>query len=143
MLTSDLLHSKGSDVATIGPGATVLDAIRLLVERRIGAVVVTEGDDVLGILSERDVLRLTAGGPERLAAALVRDIMTMNPVVALPSDDIPYVMAIMTHNRVRHLPVMDKGRLVGIVSIGDVVNASLSQVEAENRWLKDYIAGTG
>jgi CBS domain-containing protein len=141
MLISDLLRTKGADVATIGPDATVHEAILLLVERRIGAVIVTAGDEVLGILSERDVLRLAARGPERLAAALVRDIMTRSLVVTLPSDDMPYVMAIMTNNRVRHLPVMDQGRLVGIVSIGDVVNASLSQVEAENRWLKDYIAG--
>ena len=143
MLISDLLRTKGSDVVTIGPGANVLEAIRLLVERRIGAVVVTAGDEVVGILSERDILRLTVRGPERVAATPVSDVMTRDLVVALPSDDVPYVMAIMTHNRVRHLPVMDKGRLVGIVSIGDVVNASLSQVEAENRWLKDYIAGTG
>lgn len=143
MLIRDLLHNKGSDVATIGPDASALDAVRRLVERRIGAVVVTEGDAVLGILSERDILRLAVRGPERLSTTRVGDVMTRDIVVTLPSDDIPYVMAIMTHNRVRHLPVMDQGRLVGIVSIGDVVNASLSQVEAENRWLKDYIAGTG
>lgn len=141
MLMRDLLRAKGADVLTIGPDVPVQDAILLLVEHRIGALVVTAGENVLGILSERDVLRLAARGPELLMATRVRDVMTQDLVVALPSDDIPYAMAIMTFNRVRHLPVMDRGRLVGIVSIGDVVNASLSQVEAENRWLKDYIRG--
>ncbi len=137
----DLLASKGEDVVTVTPELTVLGAMRTLVERNIGSVVVVAGEKVQGILTERDVLRLGASDPDRLETSLVGDAMVTDLVVAVPDDDLPYVMEIMTRNRVRHLPVIDDDRLVGILSIGDVVNALRTTAEVENRNLRDYIHG--
>lgn len=142
MLVSDILARKGRNVVTVGPELTILDAVRVLVEHNIGAVVVTDRGEVAGILSERDILRLTAKGPEVVERTRVGDAMTTDVVVGLPTDEVSYAMAVMTNNRVRHLPIMDK-ELVGILSIGDLVNATLDSLEAENRWLRDYVQGGG
>ena len=143
MLIRDVVASKGSSVVTVGPDATVLEAARTLVEHMIGAVVVTKDGYVEGILSERDVLRLAARDPSLLPSTPVADVMTTDVVVGLVDDDLAYAMAIMTNNRLRHLPVLDKAALVGIVSIGDLVNASLTDLTAENHWLRDYVQGAG
>lgn len=141
MKIREILASKGSDVVTVDPDATVLEAMRVLVEHNIGSVVVVVDGEVEGILTERDVLRLGAEGPDRLASTRVRDAMTTDLVIAVPDDRIDYAMEVMTNNRVRHLPILEEGSLRGIVSIGDVVKASKNTVEAENRYLRDYIKG--
>ena len=147
----DIIRDKGGDVATVGAGRTVHEAVRELNSHRIGALVVT-GDDgsIQGIVSERDVLRMAAetwdDGGER--AARLRDrpvvgIMTREVICAVPDDELDYAMGVMTQNRIRHLPIVDEGRLVGIISIGDVVRANLSEAAYENRMLKDYVQGGG
>lgn len=141
MLIRDILRAKGSDVVTISPQSTVLDAVGLLMDENLGALVVTEEDDVAGIISERDVLRLMAEAPDALGGTTVSDIMTTDLVMAVPGDDVQYAMDVMTRNRVRHLPILADGLLAGIVSIGDVVNALRDGIETENRYLRDYIAG--
>ncbi len=147
----DIIRDKGGDVATVGAGRTVHEAVRELNSHRIGALVVT-GDDgsIQGIVSERDVLRMAAetwddGGDRtaRLRDRPVVGIMTREVICAVPDDDLDYAMGIMTQNRIRHLPIVDEGRLVGIISIGDVVRANLSQIAYENRMLKDYVQGGG
>ena len=147
----DILKDKGGEVATIGAGRTVHEAVRELNSHRIGALVVT-GDDgsIEGIVSERDVLRMAAetwddGGDRtaRLRDRPVVGIMTREVICAVPDDDLDYAMGIMTQNRIRHLPIVDGGELVGLISIGDVVRANLSQVAYENRMLKDYVQGGG
>lgn len=143
MLVRDILSAKGSSVVTVDPTRPIQAAVHVLVEHNIGAVVVTEGADVVGILSERDVLRLLARGTPPLEACTVADIMSTDLVVGVPDDAVDYAMAVMTNNRVRHLPVLEDGRLAGIVSIGDLVNATLSDLQAENRWLRDYVQGAG
>ena len=96
-----------------------------------------------GILTERDILRLGANGSGRLTTMRVAEAMTPQEelVIAVPDDDIGYCMQVMTENRIRHLPIMEEGHLRGIVSIGDVVNATRDHVEWENRYLRDYIRG--
>lgn len=142
MTLNDILRSKGRNVVTIGPEQTVLDAMRLLVEHDIGGVVVMRGqDDMVGILTERDVLRLGAADPHRLASSRVAETMTTELVVATPEDELTYVMDVMTLKRIRHLPVVEHGHLVGIVSIGDVVNACRRSAEGENEHLRAYIHG--
>jgi CBS domain-containing protein len=136
-----ILDRKGYDVVTASPNRTVLQVLRTLVDRNIGAVVVIDGDDIRGILSERDILRLAVERPGSFAETAAADVMTTELVIGLPDDGLDYVMDVMTRNRIRHLPIVDDGRLVGIVSIGDVVNACRSEVEAENRYLHDYIQG--
>ncbi len=149
MRVRDILREKGSEVATIKASGSVHDAVGILNAHRIGALVVTaEDESVQGIVSERDVLRTAAetwedSGErvERLRDRPVVAIMTREVICAVPDDDLDYVMGIMTQNRIRHLPIVEEGRLVGIVSIGDVVRANLSQAVYENRMLKDYVSG--
>jgi len=142
MKIRDILRSKGREVVTVGPDRTVADAIGLLVEHGIGALVVVEGIEIRGIVSERDILGLAATDASRLSQLRIADQMTTDLVVGVEDDDIDYVMEIMTRNRVRHLPIVADRRLVGIVSIGDVVNALRRGLEAENRYLRDYVQGT-
>lgn len=141
MTIRDILQSKGASVVTVAPDRTVLEAMRVLMRHRIGAVVVTDAEEVRGILTERDVLRVGAADPVALTTTRVSEAMTSDLVVGVPEDELDYVMGIMTRNRIRHLPIVTDGRLSGIVSIGDVVNACRSSVEAENRYLRDYILG--
>jgi CBS domain-containing protein len=141
MRIREILRSKGEDVVTVAPDQPVLAAVRILAEHRIGALVVRQGDEIAGIISERDVLNLVARDPAAVATTQVTDVMSRDLIVGVLDDDLDYVMSIMTNNRIRHLPIMDDGRLVGLVSIGDVVNAARRSVEAENRHLKDYIHG--
>lgn len=146
MRIRDILDAKGYEVVTITPDRTVHEAMQKLVEHGIGALVVVEeqeGAETVGIISERDVLRLGAEGADRLPATRVAEAMTGEEelVVGVLDDDLGYVMEIMTENRVRHLPIVDAGKLRGIVSIGDVVNASRQNMKAENRYLRDYIQG--
>jgi CBS domain-containing protein len=141
MQIADILRTKGDTVEIIAPDRPVSAAVALLVQHRIGALVVQAGDEVVGIISERDILRLADKDAARLAEIPVSRVMTRELVVGVPDDDIMYVMEILTKNRIRHLPIVAGGRLVGIVSIGDVVNAVRSGLEAENRYLREYVQG--
>lgn len=142
MKIRDILRKKGTHVVTIGPEATVHEAIETLVDHNIGALIVT-GDNgtPVGIITERDILRESASNTEHLQRTQVREVMTAELIIGLPGDDVQYVMAVMTRNRIRHLPILDDDGLHGIISIGDVVNAHLREAEFENRMLRDYIAG--
>jgi CBS domain-containing protein len=141
MRIQDILDSKGDRVVTMSPHGTVTDAMEVLNEHNIGAVIVAEGDSIRGILSERDVLRLGARGPELLATTPIHQTMTRDVIVGLPDDEVHMAMGVMTQNRIRHLPIVTDGQLVGIVSIGDLVNAAWLEAADENQHLKDYIQG--
>ncbi len=141
MLVSQILRDKGNEVYTASPHTTLEEASRELLERRIGAVVVT-GDDgrVVGILSERDVVSAVA---RRGAGALQEPVdgcMTRDVVFAEPGETVDELMGRMTDRRIRHLPVCVDERLVGLVSIGDLVKSKISEVEHEADELKAYIA---
>jgi CBS domain-containing protein len=152
MQIHDILRQKGRNVVTIEVHQTVHEAIGMLNQHGIGAlVVIGDGGEISGIITERDILRecgercthLTESpGPgEKACPVLVRDAMTKDLIIGVPGDDLSYVMGIMTKNGIRHLPILDGGDLVGIISIGDVVNAHVDETEFENRLLKDYIHG--
>ena len=141
MKIQQILETKGAHVVNVSPGATAMDALQLLVAHEIGSVVVMDETEIVGILTERHLLELASLGPELLRSRLVSEIMTQNPVVGLPSNEVDHVMNLMTQNRVRHLPVVDDGSLVGIISIGDVVNAIRQDTEAENNHLRSYLQG--
>lgn len=141
-MINHILRTKGREVVTIGPDRTVLDAMRLLVHHRIGAVVVVQGNEIHGILSERDILILGAQDPGLVAQRRVADIMTTDMITAVPADGLQHVMDLMTRHRIRHLPIIEDQRLTGIVSIGDVVNACRTSAEAENDQLREYIRGS-
>jgi CBS domain-containing protein len=141
MRIQDILRRKGAAVISVLPEITMLEAMQVLVQHNIGAVVVVSKGEILGILTERDVLRLGAEAPAELEVRRVADVMTTDLVVGVPGDAIEYVAAIMTENRIRHLPVVEGEELVGILSIGDVVNAIRTETEVENRYLRSYIDG--
>lgn len=136
-----ILDDKGSSVVTVDPDQSVHDAMRILVEHNIGSVIVMQADSIVGILTERDVLRLGAADPGALTTTPVADAMTRDLVVGVADDLVDYAAGIMTSNRIRHLPIVDGKRLAGVVSIGDVVNALKQEKEVENRYLRDYIQG--
>lgn len=143
MNVRSILEEKGSpDVVTIDPDRTIQEAIGRLVEHNIGSlVVVDENGELAGIITERDILRVCADGGDRLATTRVADIMTRDLIVGDADDSIDYVMGVMTQNRIRHLPVVGRRGLKGMVSIGDVVKIQLHETEYENRHLKEYIQG--
>ena len=141
MKIRDILAHKGTAVVTITPDITVHAAVQVLVEHNIGAVVVVDGSAIAGILSERDILRLSASDPAQLSGQAVSDVMTKKVVTGGPDDQISHVMELMTTHRIRHLPIMEDDALAGILSIGDVVNALRTEVEGENRYMRDYIQG--
>jgi CBS domain-containing protein len=131
MQISNILATKGSTVVTVKPSQTIREAIALLVKHRIGAlVVVDDAGKVVGLVSERDFVREAARN-EALFGEPVSAIMTTDVIVASPGDDIQSVEQTMTVKRFRHLPILDEGELIGIVSIGDVVKAQLGQYQGE------------
>jgi CBS domain-containing protein len=142
MLVSQILRTKGDSVFTVKPSDTVGAVAELLHTRRVGALVVLDAERVVGIVSERDVVRAVAtGGPEALSQP-VSDFMTSNVLFAEPGETVDNSLTRMTDRRIRHLPVCQKERLVGIVSIGDLVKWKISEVEAEADGLKAYIAAS-
>ena len=143
MKLEEILRTKGHDVVTITEPQSVLDAAQVLVDRNIGGLVVVEGQRPTGILTERDVLRLTARHPGELGTIPVGRVMTREVITASPQDELSELMDVMTENKIRHLPVMDGDRLAGIVSIGDLLNACRVSAEAENSHLRQYIQGVG
>ncbi len=143
MNVQSILGSKGNAVETIAQTASLFDAAQKLGERRIGALVVSgDGDAIEGIVSERDIVRATAGsGPEALANS-VGSVMSTDVITCSCGDGVDQLMSLMTDRRIRHLPVVDEqGHLAGIISIGDVVKARLAELEHENEALTQYISG--
>ena len=140
MTVKTILSSKGRDVTTIDPNATLEAAIALLAQRRIGALVVLgPGSRVIGILSERDIVRvLAAEGAAALNAPLAQ-VMTRKVSTCSETDTVSTIMEQMTTGKFRHVPVVDQDRLIGIVSIGDVVKHRLKEMERESEALRDYI----
>ena len=142
MNVENILRTKGSGVATIRPDETVGAAVKELIGRNIGALVVSEnGDSVDGIISERDIVHGLADHGVALLSLNVAEMMTRQVVICELSDSVDQLMAEMTNRRIRHFPVVEDGRLRGIVSIGDLVKNRLDEVEYEARSLRSFIAG--
>jgi len=142
MKVRDILKDKGTEVATIGAEKTICDAVKALVEKNIGSLLVQdEKGAIAGIITERDILKQCNQCLESFKETKVKDVMTKNLIVASPDDDLDYVENIMTQNRVRHLPIISNQKLEGIISIGDLVNVLRGECKVENRYLKDYISG--
>ena len=142
MRIHDILSTKGFDVIHIDPGASVRDLVALLREHNLGAVVVSaDGRHIDGIVSERDVIRELAGGPDFLQSP-VSSIMTADVHTCTTDDSVESLMSAMTDRRVRHFPVTDKhGTLTGIVSIGDLVKSQIAQLQFERDQLQGYVSG--
>jgi CBS domain-containing protein len=158
MLLQDILTAKGSAVYKIAPERTLAEAVQALIEHHIGSLLVCLLDDageerLVGIITERDLLLAhagrkplvkmsrTAAGACALLQCTVAELMSTDVVTGAPEDPVEQVMGLMTTRRIRHLPVLAEGRVVGIVSIGDVVKAQHDRLAMENRYMKDYIRG--
>ena len=139
MTVRAVLKSKGNNIVTVAPSATVRAAVKLLSERRIGAVLVMAGAQIAGILSERDIVRVLG---ERGAAILdekVEHVMTRKVITCRPADTVAAIMEKMTEGKFRHLPVVEESKVVGLISIGDVVKRRVMEYEREQEALRDYI----
>lgn len=140
MQVEHILQSKGRAVTTVTSGSTIAEAVDLLNAKKIGAVVVVDAKKVVGILSERDVVRHLGSDWSALAARPVSDVMTKAVVSVSRFATVADVMERMTEKRIRHMPIVENGELVGIVSIGDVVKRKIEETEQEAIALKEYIA---
>ena len=137
----DIIRFKGKTVHAVRPDDTVLAALGVMAEHDIGAVLVVEGDELLGILSERDYARKVALLGRASRDSPVRLIMTANVVCVAPNRTVEECMGLMTERRCRHLPVVENGRVIGLISIGDLVKATIDEQEFTINQLKNYIAG--
>jgi CBS domain-containing protein len=141
MKVKDILATKGSRVVTIEKKTSVLDAMAIFSANRVGSLLVVDKDEtILGIIAARDVLMAVLNHLEQIKTITVEKIMTTNLIVGTEDDSIDYIQAVMTENRIRHVPIVDGRTLKGLVSIGDVVKALMKEKDVENRYLKDYIA---
>jgi CBS domain-containing protein len=138
---AQVLATKGTQVYTINEAETVFEAVKQMVELNTGCLLVTEEEEIRGIVTERDYLRGIVLTGRTSRATLVREIMTSRIVVVQPDTLVEEAMAIMTDRRIRHLPVVDKGKLAGIVSIGDLVKQISQDRKFEIQYLTDYITG--
>ena len=138
---SEILRKKGTDVLKIEASATVFDAIKRIVELNVGSILVTEGDQVVGIMTERDYLRKIAIFGRTSHDTLVREIMSSPLIYVTPESTIEEAMAIMTDRRIRHLPVVVDEKITGIVSIGDVVKFQSREQSFQIKYLTEYISG--
>ena len=136
---TQLLEAKGREVHTIGPAARVIDALKLMADKDVGALVVTEGAKIAGIISERDYARKVILQGKSSHDVAVREIMTSRVVTVQPRNTVEECMALMTEKRIRHLPVTEGERLIGVLSIGDLVKEVIAEQEATIRQLESYI----
>ncbi len=137
----DILNHKGNSVWTIAPDATVFEAIQMMADKNIGALLVIEGEKLIGIISERDYTRKVILKGRASKETLVRDILSGKIIFVTPEHTVEECMRLMTEHRIRHLPVLDSARIAGVVSIGDLVNWIISAQNSAIHQLQTYITG--
>lgn len=141
MKVKDILAQKGSRVITIEKDIPVLDAMKIFPANRVGSLIVVDKfNEILGLIAARDVLMAVINHLDQIKSMTVEQIMTTNLIIGTEEDTIDYLQAIMTENRIRHVPILEGRKLKGLVSIGDIVKALMTEKDVENRYLKDYIA---
>ena len=142
MKAKDILDDKGTRVVTIHKDNLLVDVMSYFLVNRVGSlVVVDKHDQIMGIVAPVDVLEAVHKDPVNISKMTVQEVMSENVIVSGPEESVETLMAIMTENRIRHIPIIDGGRLAGLVSIGDVVKAQLTVHEVQISYLKDYIEG--
>lgn len=142
MKTKDILSEKGTRVITVQETLLLVDVVSMFLTNNIGSVVVVNNhDEVIGIVAPYDVIKAIRHHPEYISTITVSEVMSRDIIIATLDDNIDQLMAIMTENRIRHLPVIDRGELTGLISIGDLVKAKSSARDVEIRHLTDYVGG--
>ncbi len=140
MKVRDLLETKGKDIVSIDIGSSVEDAIRAMHSRKISAIMVTDQGKTLGIFTERDVVRCyIASGGKSFHDVAVKDHMISDLIVAVPDDDLDNVMSTMVEKNIRHLPVIEGSRVIGMLSIRDIIQTHVTKLTSEIHYLRDYI----
>ncbi len=141
MKVIDILREKKSGVKTISPDKSLKQALRSMMQDKVGSLIVTERENIpLGIITERDILRYI-DRVDNWEKTVISDVMTKKLIIGLPDDDVEVIMEFMTKNYFRHVPILDEKKLVGIISIGDIIKAQLQDIKTDNRFLSDYISG--
>jgi CBS domain-containing protein len=136
----DILNKKKSAVITINNTDTVLDAIKKMNQHKIGALLVLDKKDkLIGIITERDILHECGRSSQAIDKTRIDEVMTKNLIIGVPNDEVQYLMGVMTINKIRHLPIMERENIVGVISIGDLVESQLEEAEFQNRYLEQYI----
>jgi CBS domain-containing protein len=141
MIVKDLLESKGKEIISLEGDNTVQGAIKIMTGRNVSAVIVTRNAQPVGIFTERDVLRAYTQGGTQFDAMTLERVMTADLIVAEPNEDLCQVMTVMIEKGIRHMPVAEQGRLIGMLSIRDVVRTQVGSIQAEIHHLKDYVSG--
>lgn len=142
MKAKDILQAKGTRVITIIEDSLLVDVMAIFFANKVGSLLVVDKyDNILGIVAPNDILKAVHKNLERVPEMRVKEVMVSDLIVATPEDDLDYIQNIMTENRVRHIPILENGKLIGLISIGDVVKAQMKEKNVENRYLKDYIEG--
>jgi len=142
MKVKELLETKGKEVFSMDAAGTVEDAIHFMNSKKISAIIITENDNTAGIFTERDVVRCyIAKGGRKFREIAVGESMTKNLMVAELGDELNSVMSVMVEKNIRHLPVIDKGKVIGMLSIRDIVLSQVDRMTSEIHYLKDYISG--
>jgi len=137
----DILEVKGRDVWSIGPDASVFDALKIMADKDVGALVVLDGGNLVGIISERDYARKIALLGRASLTTQVKEIMTIGLVCVAPEQNVDECMALVTEKRIRHLPVLENGKLIGLISIGDLVKSIITEQQFIIEQLERYITG--
>ncbi|SHO44734.1 CBS domain-containing protein [Desulfopila aestuarii] len=142
MKAKEILDAKGTRVITVIEDSLIVDVMAIFFANKVGSLLVVDKyDNILGIVAPNDILKAVHQNLDRVPEMRVSEVMVSDLIVATPEDDLDYIQNIMTENRVRHIPILDDGKLIGLVSIGDVVKAQMTIKNVENRYLKDYIEG--
>ena len=142
MIVEDVLKSKRGKVITTEPTASIPEVMDVLITNKISCLPVVDADDnLIGIVSDKDIFMAIHRDNENFVSLTVNDLMTTNLVIGLSDDDLNYIAGVMTNNRIRHVPIVEKNKIVGLLSVGDIVKAQMKVMEIENRYLKQYIEG--
>jgi len=142
MRVANILTVKGDDVISVEPNTTIIEVAKVLKSKRIGAILVMEGGSIAGIISERDIARGLPNYGEKILSMPVSDLMTKKVTTCTSDASIDEIMEMMAENRIRHLPVVDDGKLVGFISVGDVVKNRVEELVAEEEQLRSYVSGS-
>ena len=143
MKAADILKTKQRNTIAATPGTGVMEAMRLLIDNKVSCLPIEDADGrLVGIISDKDIFHKVYQNPTGFGEVAVEDLMSTDLIVGLPDDEMSYIAGIMTNNRIRHVPIVDNDRIIGLISVGDVVKTQMEHVSIENRYLKQYIDGT-
>ncbi|UCC44510.1 MAG: CBS domain-containing protein [Candidatus Zixiibacteriota bacterium] len=143
MKVRDILKTKKRSTITAGPRTAVVDAMKLLIDNKVSCLPVEDADGhLVGIISDKDIFHKIYQNPTGFGEVAVGDLMTTDLIVGLPDDEMSYIAGVMTNNRIRHVPIVDNDRIIGLISVGDVAKTQMENIKIENRYLKQYIDGT-